>query len=145
MNAWIGEPEPIPRDILPERLSEDAYIALKKLECDHFLARVGLQGTLWGAVATLITLMVIVFIPVFSSKSIVDHWEVVGMAAVFVIPITLYGSFVFDRALKMSARIDKEGLSGQAQSEGGRSMGGKAGASEKPGTSSESAGSTAPN
>ena len=104
-----SDQQPIRTEVLPERISEDAYIALKKLEYDHALARVGLQGTLWGAWAALFTLLVIVLMPVFSSKTVVDGWKVVALVAVFVIPVMFYGSFVFSHALKISAKIDKTG------------------------------------
>jgi len=99
-----SEPEKVPLNILPEHLSESAYLQWKKLECNHLLARLGLQGTLWGALGSLFTLLVIVFLPLFfASKPIVEGWQVVALVAVFVVPIMAYGAYVFERALKLSA------------------------------------------
>jgi hypothetical protein len=109
MTFWTRQFEPIPREILPERLSEESYIALKKLEGDHLLGRTGLRGTLYGLLGALLTLLVIVFMPVYSSKFVVEGWQVVAMVAVFIIPVMFFGSFVFDRALKISAQIDETG------------------------------------
>lgn len=109
MTFWPREQQPIPREILPERLSEETYIALRKLEGDHVLGRTGLRGTLYGLMAALLTLLMIVFMPVYSSKIIVEGWQVVAMVGVFIIPVMFFGSFVFDRALRISAQIDETG------------------------------------
>lgn len=108
------EPKPIPPTVIPHQISEDAYIALRKLEYDHSLARLGLQGTLWGALVSLLTILVIVLMPLFSEAVVVQRWEVVGVVAVFVIPITAYGAFIFDRAMKISGTVSKEGTTVQA-------------------------------
>jgi hypothetical protein len=103
------EPLPIPSQIVPERLSEEAYIALRKLEYDHALARLGLQGTLWGAVATLIVVIIIVLAQIWSKVVIIEGPAIAGMVAAFVIPIVFYGAFIFARALKVSGKAGKEG------------------------------------
>ena len=64
----------------------------------------------------------IVLMPVFSSLALVQRWEVVGVVAAFVVPIVFYGAFIFSRALKISAKIDKaggsfEGLTGEERRE----------------------------
>jgi hypothetical protein len=105
----VTHPPPIPPEIVPLRLSEDAYIALRKLEYDHALASLGLQGTLWGTIGCLITILAIVLLPAFSPLAVVQRWEVVGVVGAFVLPVVFYGSFVFSRALKVSAKIDKAG------------------------------------
>jgi hypothetical protein len=103
------EPAPIPDRIIPERVSEDAYIALRKLEYEHSLARLGLQGTLWGAWAILLVILAIVFTPVFSSKTIVEGSDLVWLVAALVVPVVLYGAFIFHAALTISTKIDKAG------------------------------------
>jgi hypothetical protein len=92
-------------------LSEDAYIALRKLEYEHSLARLGLQGTLWGAWAILLTILAIAFTPIFSSKTIVQGMELVWLVAALVVPVVLYGGFIFHVALTISTRVDKAGTS----------------------------------
>jgi hypothetical protein len=103
------EPKEVPQGILPERLTEEAYITLRKLEYDHSLARLGLQGTLWGAWAALITLIVIVIAPLLGSPAAVQGWEFVAVVAAFVVPIVAYGAYIFSRALKISAQVSKTG------------------------------------
>ena len=109
MGIFQNDPQPAPDKILPERLTEDAYIRLKKLEYDYTLARVGLTGTLWGAWAILVTILVVVLVPVFSpsAKSIVSGSEVVWMVVAFVVPVVFYGSFIFGVALFLSAKLGK--------------------------------------
>ena|SRR5438477_12660085 len=102
-------PPPDTVTIAPVTLSESTYLALRKLEYDHSLARLGLQGTLWGAWAALATIMVIVFMPVFSPIRVVEHWEIVGMVVAFVVPIVFYGAFIFSRALKVTGKIEGAG------------------------------------
>lgn len=105
-----SEPAPTPVECIPKSLSEEAYITLKKLEYDHAVVRLGLQGTLWGACGALVILALIILAPAFSNAAIVEGWSVVGVVVVFVVPIVLYGSFIFSRALTISAKAGATGV-----------------------------------
>ena len=95
----------------PVELTESAYLELRKLELDHSLARLGLQGTLWGAWAALATILGIVFMPVFSPITVVTGWQIVGMVMAFIVPIVFYGAFIFSKAMKITGKIDRSGAS----------------------------------
>jgi hypothetical protein len=45
--------------------------------------------------------------PWLTHRDIVTGWEVVAMVGVFVVPVTAYGAFIFHRALKITAEINK--------------------------------------
>jgi hypothetical protein len=87
----------------------DNEIVLTKLQNDHQLARLGLQGTLFGAVAALIAIVIIVVIQVATGRYVIEGWAFAGMVAAIVIPVTFYGAFIFNRALSVSASVAKEG------------------------------------
>jgi hypothetical protein len=82
-------------------LSEDAIIRLKKQEHDYLIARVGLQGTLWGAWACLIVIVLIVVSPAFTTRNVVEGWEIVAIVVAMVGSIVFYGTFIFQRALNV--------------------------------------------
>jgi hypothetical protein len=88
-----------------QTLSEDAIVRLKKQELDYLIARVGLQGTLWGAWACLVVIVLIVLSPTFTERNIIEGWEIVAIVAVMVVSIVFYGAFIFDRALTTSAKM----------------------------------------
>ncbi len=83
-------------------LSEDAIIRLKKQEHDYLIARIGLQGTLWGAWACLIVIVLIVISPAFTTRKVVEGWEVVAIVIAMVSSIVFYGTFIFKRALNVT-------------------------------------------
>ena len=56
-------------------LSEEAITRMKKQEHDYLIARIGLQGTLWGAWACLIVIVLIVVSPTFTSRNVVEGWK----------------------------------------------------------------------
>src|SRR3954453_7052377 len=84
-------------------LSEEAIISLKKLEYDYLIARVGLQGTLWGTWAALAALVIIVLSPMFTTRNVVSGSGLVVIVVVMVVAIVAYGAFIFDRALSVTA------------------------------------------
>jgi hypothetical protein len=102
------EPPSSPSEIIPKPLSEDAYIALQKLYYDHELARLGLQGTLWGAWASLLTIALVVLVPAFTIGAVIRGWEIVGLVLVFVVPILGYGAYIFGVTLNLAAKASKE-------------------------------------
>src|ERR1700722_342873 len=104
-----GEPLPVPMEILPERLSEETYIRLRKLEYDHALALTGLYGTLYGAFGAFLTIIVIVLVPAFTTTVVIEHWEIVGLVTAIVASVTSYGAFIFKQALKTSAKAGADG------------------------------------
>jgi hypothetical protein len=99
-------------ETISQNLSEDAIIQLKKLEYDHKAIRLGLQGTLWGAWASLITLLAIVLVPVYLEHPVLTGSQIVWAIAAFVVPIVSYGAFIFQRGLDVAAKVDRTGGSG---------------------------------
>src|SRR3954453_17607471 len=89
------------------QLSEDAIFALKKQEHDYLIARVGLQGTLWGAWACLIVIGLIILSPWLINKTVVDGWQVVAIVAIMMGAVVFYGTFIFKRALTASGTFGK--------------------------------------
>ena len=94
----------------------DNEIVLTKLQNDHQLAQLGLRGTLFGSVASLITIVMIVVVQVATDRHIVEGWAFAGMVAAIVLPVTFYGAFIFNRALTVSANVAAEGVSISATS-----------------------------
>jgi hypothetical protein len=84
-------------------------VALTKLENDYRIARLGLQGTLWGAWASLAALVAIVGVQVWAEHYIVQGWAFTAMVAAIVIPVTAYGAFIFHEALSISVNVRRDG------------------------------------
>jgi len=91
-------------------------LALVKLQNDHKLACLGLQGTLWGAWAALIAIVAIAVVQVVTGRNVVEGWAFAAMVAAIVVAVTFYGAFIFNRALSVSAKIEKQGGSVSASS-----------------------------
>jgi hypothetical protein len=90
-------------------INPDLENSLVKLQNDYELARVGLQGTLWGAWAALTAIVAIAVVQIVIDRYVVRGWEFVAMVAVIVIPVTFYGAFIFKRAIGISVKIEKQG------------------------------------
>jgi hypothetical protein len=88
---------------------ENTKVMLAKLGYDHQIARLGLQGTLYGAWASLVAIVAIVIAQVATERYVVQGWAFATMVGLIVISVTAYGAFIFDRALTVSAKVDKEG------------------------------------
>jgi hypothetical protein len=86
-------------------LSEETIIALKKLEYDHKIGRLGLQGTLAGACAAFFLIVLIVFAPIVTKKEIVEGWQLVIIVALVAGSVLFYGAFVFHRTLSLSGDL----------------------------------------
>jgi hypothetical protein len=84
-------------------------IALKKLEYDYLIARLGLQGTLWGAWASLVAIVAIVAVQVITERYIIQGWALAATVATIVVSVTAYGAFIFHSALTISVNIEKNG------------------------------------
>jgi hypothetical protein len=94
----------------------DREIALARLQYDHQLATTGLQGTLKGALASMVGIVAVVIAQVTTDRYVVQGWAFAAMVAAIVVPITFYGAFIFNRALNVSAKIAKESGSFTASS-----------------------------
>jgi hypothetical protein len=88
--------------------TESERIALERLKKDHELARVGLRGTLTGAVGSLLLIAAIAGAQMATGQYLVRGWSFVGLVAVIVIPITFYGAFIFDRVLRVGGEVAKD-------------------------------------
>jgi hypothetical protein len=86
-------------------LSEETILLLKKQEHDYLIARIGLQGTLWGAWACLIVIVLLVVWPAFAPRNVVEGWEIVTIVIAMVGAIVFYGTFIFKRALTATAKM----------------------------------------
>ncbi len=94
-----------------ERYSDDTTkVTLTKLKYDHELASLGLQGTLWGAWASLGAIVIIVVAQVITERYVLQGWPLTAMVAVVAGSVTFYGAFIFQRALNISAKVEKAGL-----------------------------------
>jgi hypothetical protein len=92
-------------------LSEETVLLLKKQEHDYLIARIGLQGTLWGAWACLIVIVLIVISPSFTTRNVVEGWQIVTIVIAMVSAIVFYGTFIFKRALTATGTIGKTAFS----------------------------------
>src|SRR5580704_11438703 len=88
-----------------QEVSEETVLLLKKQEHDYLIARIGLQGTLWGAWGCLIVIVLIVISPAFTTRNILEGWQIVAMTGIMVSAIVFYGTFIFKRALTGTATI----------------------------------------
>jgi hypothetical protein len=84
---------------------KDHYLA--KLKYDYELARLGLKGTLWGAWASIFLILVITIAEVSTNRFVVQGWPYTAMFAVATLSVTIYGAFIFNRALKITAGAKK--------------------------------------
>ena len=103
--------------------SEEFRLARTKLELNHQLARLGLKGTLWGAWATLLAIVLIVAIQAYIERYILDGWPLAAFAAVVVVSAICYGAFIFNHTLKFSAKMDKDSRGVSIDSRPGSSAG----------------------
>jgi hypothetical protein len=94
----------------------DREVILAKLQYDHQLAELGLSGTLKGACAALVAIVAIAVVQIWLDRYVVQGWSFAAMVAVIVIPVTFYGAFIFNRALNVSAKVEKSGGSFSASS-----------------------------
>jgi hypothetical protein len=92
-----------------ESPNDQTTIALKKLEYDYLIARLGLQGTLWGAWASLVAIVAVVGVQVITERYIIHGWALATMVAAIVVSVTAYGAFIFHSALTISVKIEKNG------------------------------------
>jgi hypothetical protein len=88
-----------------QEVSEETVLLLKKQEHDYLITRIGLQGTLWGAWGCLIVIVLIVISPAFTTRNILEGWQIVAMTGIMVSAIVFYGTFIFKRALTGTATI----------------------------------------
>ena len=105
-------------DIKQEQLSEQAIVQLQKLEYDHLLASKGLNGTLYGAWASLLTIVFLIFAPTITERDVVTGWQLVFIVAFLVGAVVFYGAFIFNRALTITAGRTREGNVARCQCSG---------------------------
>jgi hypothetical protein len=94
-----------------DHLSEQAVIQLQKLEYDHLLASKGLNGTLYGAWASLFAIIVLIFAPMVTERDIVTGWQLVAIVGFLAGAVVFYGAFIFNRALRITAERTRDGAS----------------------------------
>jgi hypothetical protein len=88
-------------------LSEETVLLLKAQEHDYLIARIGLQGTLWGAWACLVVIGLIVISPAFMVHPVIEGWQIVTIVLAMVGAIVFYGTFIFKRALTAKGEFGK--------------------------------------
>ncbi|HET6235441.1 MAG TPA: hypothetical protein VFE41_10830 [Acetobacteraceae bacterium] len=96
-------------------ISEPTIIALEKQRLDHQLARSCLRGTLAGALVCLVVIGLIVASPVFTTRNIIQGWEIVAIVVAMIVVIVIYGVFIFNRAMSLSGKLDREGAAGSVE------------------------------
>jgi hypothetical protein len=82
--------------------------AVAKLQYDNQLASLGLQGTLWGAWAALAAIFLIALVQVLFNRFVIQGWAFAGMVGAIVVPVALYGAFIFNRAITISGESGKD-------------------------------------
>jgi len=95
-------------------LDDKTVVELTKLKYDHDLATLGLQGTLWGAWASLAAIVIIVVVQVMTQRYVLQGKSLAATVGIMAAAVTFYGAFVFNRALSVSAKMP--GISGEASS-----------------------------
>lgn len=98
-------------DVKDDHLSEQAIVELKKLEYDHLLASKGLNGTLYGACASLLAIIALIFAPTITQRDIVTGWQLVCIVGFLGGAVVFYGAFIFNRALRVTAERTAQGMS----------------------------------
>jgi hypothetical protein len=98
-------------DIRYDHLSEQAIVELQKLDYNHQLAAKGLNGTLFGACASVLAILVLIFAPAVTGVHTVDGWQLVAIVALLGAAVVFYGAFIFNRALSITAERTKDGVS----------------------------------
>ena len=84
--------------------NEDRDIALARLKYDHDLAKEGLKGTLWGAWAALIAIVLITFMQIVYDRYVIKDWAFFGMVTIIAVAIMLYGAYIFKQAFRITTR-----------------------------------------
>src|SRR5215470_804573 len=101
-------------------LDDKTVVELTKLKYDHDLATLGLQGTLWGAWASLAAIVIIVVVQVMTQRYVLQGKSLAATVGIMAAAVTFYGAFVFNRALSVSAkmpgRTSISAISGEASS-----------------------------
>jgi hypothetical protein len=98
-------------DVRYDHLSEQAIVELQKLDYNHQLASKGLNGTLFGACASVLAILVLIFAPAVTGTHVVTGWQLVCIVALLGAAVVFYGAFIFNRALSITAERTKDGVS----------------------------------
>jgi hypothetical protein len=107
----MGATENETMDVKCDNLSEPAIIELQKLEYGHLLASKGLNGTLYGACASLVAIIALIFASLVTGREIVTGWQLVAIVGCLAGAVVFYGAFIFNRALRITAEHTPEGTS----------------------------------
>lgn len=100
------DPLALDRLIAPgQELKDETIVRLRKLDNDYLLAKEGLKGTLLGAFACLFVIILIEVLPAFTPRHLVEGWQVVVIVGAMVASVVFYGAFIFDRALRVAAKV----------------------------------------
>ena len=98
-------------DVKYDHLSEQAIVELQRLDYNHQLASKGLNGTLFGACASVLAILVLIFAPVVTGAHVVTGWQLVAIVALLGASVVFYGAFIFNRALSLDLERTKDGIS----------------------------------
>jgi hypothetical protein len=97
-------------DVKYDHLSEQAIVELRRLDYNHQLAAKGLNGTLFGACASVLAILVLIFAPAVTGAHTVDGWQLVAIVALLGAAVVFYGAFIFNRALSIDLERTKDGI-----------------------------------
>jgi hypothetical protein len=86
---------------------ESNHVNLATIEASFTIARLGLQGTLIGSIFCVLTIVAIVYSPVFLTRDIIKGWEIVGVVFFMFAAVAFFGAFVFKRALAFSVGVGR--------------------------------------
>lgn len=92
------------------------------------LADLGLRGTLTGAIAGAVLLVVLACISAFSDQSQITGNHLCVIAGIVCATVVFYGAFVFQRSLEIAVNRSKGVTAGTGGREHGKEKGGEPGA-----------------
>jgi hypothetical protein len=101
---WLTFPDRIDKFHFRDEIN---HVNLVKIEASFTIARLGLQGTLIGAIFCVLTTVAIVYSPVLLTRDIIEGWQIVSVVGLMVAALVFFGAFVFQRALAFSAGGDR--------------------------------------
>jgi len=93
-----------------QRLELD--VRVKQVELPIELARLGLRGTLTGAIAGMILVVILGFIGAFSEKAQITGTHLCILAGIICATVVFFGAFVFQRSVQVAVDRTKGVVAG---------------------------------
>ncbi len=84
---------------------KDFELRRRAVELPVELAKLGLRGTLIGAMAGFLLLVALALITAFSDRVKIDGWHLCVLAGIVGTTVAVFGSFVFQRSFSVAAQV----------------------------------------